>query len=111
MVGHQVDEREEKLLEQLKLSIKCRPSDLNILAEHDLKLFKHYGIFDEMYDYVMNAKDPSSLDVATESVFAFRRKPNRVVWTEEEYRAKVEAGEISPYDVIQMADGFVPPQT
>ena len=68
------------------------------------------GNHDEMYEFVMSSNISHPGDVPLERIFAFRRKPNRVVWTKDEFREKVREGVVSESDVIQMADGFVPPQ-
>ena len=103
------DERDAEFLERLSALFSVgRGSDS--FAEEELRRIKHYGVYDEMYDFVMSCGDIPGGDVLLHRIEVFRAKPDRVVWTEEEFREKVRTGEVSKYDVIQMVDGFVPPQ-
>ena len=102
-----VDARDASFIKRL-IELKKNPKPG--WAEDQLRLMRHYGVYDEMFEYVMTHDQINSGDVVLERIAAFRQKPNRVVWTEEEFREKVREGVISEYDVIRMADGYVPPQ-
>ena len=75
-----------------------------------LALIRHYGVCDEVCRFIEEHEDATAGEVNLYKVFAFREKPGRVVWTKDEFREKVRLGEVDRRDVIQMADGFVPPQ-